>query len=55
MYREVIGKLVKCVYDSEKAILQNYQRRQVKNAVYPGVVKCSGQSVAGVVYFGVNV
>lgn len=54
MYKEVIGKLVKGEYACEKAVLKNYQRRHVKNAVYPGVVKCEGQSVAGVVYFGVN-
>lgn len=54
MYKEVIIKLVKGTYDSEKAILKNYQRRHVKNAVYPGVIKCEGQEVAGVVYYGVN-
>ena len=55
MYKEVIGKLVNGTYGSEKAILKNYQRRHVKNTVYPGVVTCLGQEVSGVVYFGVSV
>jgi len=43
MYKEVIGKLIKGSYESERAILKNYERRHVKNVVYPGVVKCEGK------------
>lgn len=43
MYPEVIGKLVKKIYSSEKALLKDFERRHVKNAVYPGVIKFSGK------------
>jgi hypothetical protein len=35
-------------------LLEGYRRKQVKNAVYPGMIKSSGHSVQGVVYFNVD-
>lgn len=43
MYPEVICKLVKNTYPSEKALLRGFERRHVKNAVYPGVTPCEGK------------
>lgn len=43
MYPEVFRKLVKNTYVSEKALLRDWERRHVKNVVYPGVITCFGK------------
>jgi len=49
-----MGKLVKKIYENEKAALKDYERRHVKNAVYPGVIKSPGNSVQGVIHYALN-
>lgn len=39
MFPEVMFKVTKGQYQSAKAVLRNYTRKQVKNQVYPGLTK----------------
>lgn len=39
MFPEVMFTVCKSKYESEKATLQGYARRQVKGRIYPGVKK----------------
>ena len=55
MFEEVWQKVVSGKYDKTKATLYGYNRKTVKNEVYPALVKgTSDSSVHGVVYKGVN-
>lgn len=55
MYPEVMYNIVeKNDYKSQPALLKNYSRKQVKGAVYPGLVRADNHEIWGVVYINVE-
>jgi gamma-glutamylcyclotransferase (GGCT)/AIG2-like uncharacterized protein YtfP len=53
MYAGVWSRVVAGSYAQQNGVVRGYQRRQVKNEQYPGLVKGQG-SVEGVIYFDVS-
>jgi len=53
-YPEVIATIIKKDYSSIDATLNNYVRKQVKNAWYPGITMEEGSSVKGKLYLSVS-
>lgn len=55
MYPEVMFGIVKRNdYKSQPALLKNYTRKQVKGAVYPGLVRADNHEIWGIVYMNVE-
>ena len=54
MLPEVMLAVTGCEFKTGKACLQNYQRFQVKNKVYPAIVYSAGNITEGVIYFDID-
>ena len=53
MFEDVWHRLVKGNYLAQKATLSHYERRAIKNDVYPVIFPLKDASVEGVVYYDV--
>lgn len=51
---EIMAQVTGAEYRSEKATLPQYVRKTVWGEVYPAIIKRSGSSVDGVVYFDIT-
>ena len=54
MDADIMGRVTGSAYQSQEATLQEYSRRTVRGEVYPAIIKQSGCSVDGVVYFNIS-
>ncbi len=54
MFEDVWHRLVKGNYLAQKATLSHYERRAIKNDVYPVIFPLEDASVEGVVYYDVS-
>ena len=54
MDADIMGRVTGSAYQSQEATLQDYSRRTVRGEVYPAIIKQSGCSVDGVVYFNIS-
>lgn len=53
-FTEITEKLTGKSFHSKKAILKDYQRKQVKNTDYPAIMKSSYSEVKGLLLHGVD-
>ena len=51
MFEDIMSSVSGCGCKCEPALLHDYRRYRVRNAVYPGIVPESGGVVRGTVYF----
>jgi gamma-glutamylcyclotransferase (GGCT)/AIG2-like uncharacterized protein YtfP len=54
MHREILQKVSGEAPVSQRATLHNFERRLVRNRIYPAIFPKSGASVDGIVYFDLS-
>jgi len=54
IHPEIMAKVAGATFESKPGMLQGYQRKLVKDEVYPGIREHPESSVEGVVYFNIT-